>query len=204
EAVNQPPIRRQNVSVRDHVHELTAITENADQKVMLAGLGADEQAEAICLQSPKSNPVAPGQSCPRGLTFVPMQDDGAVGRSWHGRLPATRSNGGARPRRPPHVPSCSAHFKGFCRFLPAIAHHFVLNDLPLIESAQSSTFDGGNVDEHILAAPLRLNESVALGRVEPLHGSRGHRCLLALSVTLRACESDRERITQRPDPSFGE
>src|SRR5262249_3277195 len=102
---------------------------------MLAGLRADEHVDTTCIESAKSNPIAPGQSRPRGLTFVPMQDDGAVGRSWHGRLPATRSNGGATPRRRSHVPSCSAHFEGFCRFLPAIAHYFVLNDLPLIESA---------------------------------------------------------------------
>jgi hypothetical protein len=47
-----------------------------------------------------------------------------------------------------------------------------LNDLSLIEGAQSRTFDRGNVNENVLAAALRLNESVplALLRQHPILG----------------------------------
>src|SRR6266496_3834990 len=88
---------------------------------------------------------------------------------------------------PPHECSgsrrlgCStADLEVFGGLLAPIAGNFVLNDLPLVESAQAGTLDRGKVDEHILAAALRLNESVALGRVEPLHSSCGHLRLLAL------------------------
>src|SRR5262249_52294450 len=35
------------------------------------------------------------------------------------------------------------------------------------------------MNKHVLAAALGLNESIALSRVEPFHGSCGHRRLLA-------------------------
>jgi hypothetical protein len=40
------------------------------------------------------------------------------------------------------------------------------------------------VDKHVLAAALGLNESVALLRVEPLHGAVVHECLLIDMQTL--------------------
>src|SRR5690242_11103741 len=73
----------------------------------------------------------------------------------------------------------SADLKVFGRFLAAIAHNFILDDLTLIKRAQACPLDGRNVNEHILAAALRLNESVAFGWVEPLHGSSSHHRLLA-------------------------
>jgi hypothetical protein len=46
--------------------------------------------------------------------------------------------------------------------------------LPLLERAQSSTFDCRDVDKHILAAALRLNESIAFGRIEPFDRAVRH------------------------------
>ncbi len=40
EPVNEPSVGRQDVSVRDDVRELAAITKNTDKKIMLASLGA--------------------------------------------------------------------------------------------------------------------------------------------------------------------
>ena len=57
----------------------------------------------------------------------------------------------------------SADLEIVCRFLPEIAHNFILDDLSFIEGAQSRAFDRGNMDEYVLAAALRLNESVPLG-----------------------------------------
>ena len=45
--------------------------------------------------------------------------------------------------------------------LTAIVHDFILNNLALIEGAQAGTFDRRDMDEHILASALRLNESIA-------------------------------------------
>src|SRR5438045_8721060 len=82
----------------------------------------------------------------------------------------------------------SADLEVFRRFLPAVADDFILDGLPLIEAAQSGSLDSRNVDEHVLAAALRLNESVTLGRVEPLYGPGSHHRLLALcTVVNRSC-----------------
>jgi hypothetical protein len=59
ESMNQPTIGRHDVSVRDDVAKLTPISKHADQKIVLAGLCADQQAAAF-VEPPKSDPVAPG------------------------------------------------------------------------------------------------------------------------------------------------
>jgi len=76
----------------------------------------------------------------------------------------------------------SPDLKVFGRLLATIAYNFVLDRLTLIKSAQACPLDSGNVNEHILPAALRLNESVPFGRVEPLHGSSSHHRLLAFSA----------------------
>ena len=48
----------------------------------------------------------------------------------------------------------STDFKVICRFLPAIAHDFILNNLSLVEGAQPRAFDCRNVDEHVPASTL--------------------------------------------------
>jgi hypothetical protein len=58
--------------------------------------------------------------------------------------------------------------------LATVAHFFVAHLGTLIEAAQSRFFDGGDVDEHVLAAIVRLNKSIALCRVEPLHCTYRH------------------------------
>ena len=45
--------------MRDHIAELTVCSEHADQKEMLAGFGASQQAEAPFAESAKPDPVAP-------------------------------------------------------------------------------------------------------------------------------------------------
>jgi len=59
-SMNQPTIGRHDVSVRDDVAKLTPISEHADQKIVLAGLCADQQAKTALVEPPKSDPVAPG------------------------------------------------------------------------------------------------------------------------------------------------
>jgi hypothetical protein len=50
--------------------------------------------------------------------------------------------------------------------------------LTLVEIGQARTFNRRNVDERILAATFRLNETEALRCIEPLHRSSRHRQLL--------------------------
>ena len=41
-------------------------------------------------------------------------------------------------------------------------------------SLGTGALNGADVDEHVVAAVIRLNEAKALGRVKPLHGSHAH------------------------------
>jgi hypothetical protein len=58
----------------------------------------------------------------------------------------------------------------------SIGHFFVLDDLPFIERGKASPFKSRDVHKYILAAALRLNESIALGEIEPLHSAFRHIC----------------------------
>src|SRR5688572_4234442 len=57
----------------------------------------------------------------------------------------------------------------------AIGNHVIGDLLALVEGAQASAFDRADVNEDVLAAILRLNETEALLAVEPLNGARAHR-----------------------------
>src|SRR6516164_3560261 len=57
---------------------------------------------------------------------------------------------------------------------PVVLFDLIIEVLPFIERAQSSALDRGDVDEYVFAAGLRLDESVALRRIEPLHGAARH------------------------------
>src|SRR5215813_4291696 len=58
--------------------------------------------------------------------------------------------------------------------LAALHRHFVADFLAIIQALQSCRLHCGDMDEHVLAAVLRHDEAVALGCIEPLHGSNGH------------------------------
>src|SRR5262249_49894902 len=60
------------------------------------------------------------------------------------------------------------------RCFPAVLLDLVLEVLPFIERAQSSALDRGDVDKYIFATCLRLDKTIALGRIEPLHGAARH------------------------------
>src|SRR5579884_698516 len=58
--------------------------------------------------------------------------------------------------------------------LAAVLDEFVLNGLSFVQRAKTCAFDRRNMDEHILPAFLRLDEAVALRRIEPLYGALRH------------------------------
>jgi hypothetical protein len=66
------------------------------------------------------------------------------------------------------------NLKILCRRFAPVRDLLVFDDLPLIESGQTSAFDCRNVNKHILAAARRLNKSISLCRIEPLHSTLGH------------------------------
>jgi hypothetical protein len=98
-----------------------------------------------------------------------MQDDGFVGLPFmlaleiqfidHSSKTTCEASDAAQDS-PPREPGGSfgldrsTDFEVVCRFLPAIAHDFILNDLPLVEGAQPRALDCRNVDEHVLKTPL--------------------------------------------------
>jgi hypothetical protein len=62
----------------------------------------------------------------------------------------------------------------FRRFFAAVRDHLVAHLRALVEAAQASLLDSRDVHEDILAAVVRLNETKALGRVEPFHSTCRH------------------------------
>ena len=59
-----------------------------------------------------------------------------------------------------------------CRRLALLtAFEVVAQLLAFAQIADAGSFDGGNVDEHVLRTIVGLDKAVALLRVEPLYGS---------------------------------
>ena len=58
-----------------------------------------------------------------------------------------------------------------------VGDDFVGHYLAFVQVAQSGALDGADVNEHILAAVIGLNESITFGGIEPLYGSLSHRSL---------------------------
>jgi hypothetical protein len=50
--------------------------------------------------------------------------------------------------------------------------------LAFTKLTKAGAFDGADMDEHVLTTTLGLDESIALLRVEPLHGTVVHGSLL--------------------------
>src|SRR5438552_13411196 len=58
--------------------------------------------------------------------------------------------------------------------LAALAHHVVADLLALMQRAHAGALDRGNLDEHVLCAVGRLDETEAFLRVEELNGTLSH------------------------------
>ena len=62
----------------------------------------------------------------------------------------------------------------FGGFFPAVGHDFVAHLRTFIQTAQTCSLNGRDMDEHVFAASVGLNKSIALCRVEPLHRTYRH------------------------------
>src|SRR5262245_24143976 len=58
--------------------------------------------------------------------------------------------------------------------LSAVLDELVLNGLSFVQRAKSGAFNSRDVHKHILPAFLRLDEAIALRRIEPLNGALRH------------------------------
>jgi len=72
------------------------------------------------------------------------------------------------------VRSCGLELLGRHLAGPVVAGDFEAELLAFLQIAHSSALDGGDVNEHILAAVVRLNEAKTLGGIEPFHCAGGH------------------------------
>src|SRR5258706_14010327 len=94
------------------------------------------------------------------------------------------------------------------RSLPLVGHFLIAHLCTLIECAEPSFFDRGDVHEHILAAVIGLNESIALCRVEPLHRSSCHLDRLPYPIgpkdnLVPFCKASKTRRGERAGPADG-
>jgi hypothetical protein len=74
-------------------------------------------------------------------------------------------------------PSALTNLDILGRGLTAITDDLIFDRLTLIERTKAGTFDSGDMDEHVSAAILGLNESITLRRVEPFDRACSHRGL---------------------------
>ncbi|CAD5250439.1 hypothetical protein BOS5A_10377 [Bosea sp. EC-HK365B] len=92
-------------------------------------------------------------------------------RAWrqyiHGRLPLI-SHAGQR------VSSLGAQVVGRHLARTLVLDELVRDLLAVTQIAQAGALDGADVDEHVLAAIIRLDEAETLGAVEPFHCTVGH------------------------------
>src|SRR5713226_10388632 len=80
---------------------------------------------------------------------------------------------------PPHSVCCypdtrSLDLKILRRRFSAVAYDLELDLLAVIERGQTRFLHSRNVHKHILPAALRLDESIAFGRIKPLHSPGRH------------------------------
>src|ERR1051325_338263 len=73
--------------------------------------------------------------------------------------------------------------------LSAVLDELELNGLTLVQRAKARALDCGNVNEHVLSTLLRLNEAVALRRVEPLNGALRHASLSEVTNAVSLAQS---------------
>src|SRR5271165_6838577 len=69
-----------------------------------------------------------------------------------------------------------------------VGDEFEVDLLAFVEVVHPGAFDGADVNKHVRAAIIRLDETKALLGVEPLHGSDWHMCLpfCAMRAIVRA------------------
>ena len=100
-----------------------------------------------------------------GMTGLDTKNGGP-----HREPPLSNSNRRILPRRAP-----SEGFQVRCRFLAVAAgFQLVRHFLVVVQAGQTGALNRRNMDEHVRAAIVGLDETITLGCVEPFHGAVGH------------------------------
>ena len=113
----------------------------------------------------------------RGGDPLSMRLPREVGGAVRVRMPIGRLQGGQRKGRPaaaPFIVRVTDRTSGLeihGRFSAAFSLNFIADLLALIEALQAGTFDRTDMDEHVLAAAVGLNEAKPFCGVEPLNRS---------------------------------
>src|SRR5262249_35054502 len=92
--------------------------------------------------------------------------------------------------------SRSTRFEIVRRLLAAVAGHFIVDHLALVERAQAGPLDRRDMDEHVSAAVLGLNEPKTLRRVEPFHCASSHHGLLVCTNLIAAARPSCDRPSE--------
>src|SRR5688572_14436586 len=94
----------------------------------------------------------------------------------------------------------SHYFEFSGGFLAAVGDHFVFDLRAFIERAQAGLLDRRDVQKHVLAAAVRLDEAITLGRVEPLNSTSSHDILSDTDNDEACCKAHfgPERYPQTP------
>src|SRR5579883_382781 len=95
------------------------------------------------------------------------------------------------------VPCRLRHFQIFRGRLSAVGHELIFHILALVERAQACTFHSRDMDEHVLIAGGRADESIAFGWIKPFDGAPLHRLPPHQQVTSDASR-DRSRSALQP------
>ena len=119
---------------------------------------------SLQIPPPRCGPTWCGR--PSGCTTIPT----AASPSSRGRS-GWRASRRRRRRAPRTWPR---DHRDAASLAPLARYDLVLDALTLVEGAQPRCFDRRDVDESVRSTALRLNETIALGGVEPLHGSGWH------------------------------
>src|SRR5690348_4989293 len=96
-----------------------------------------------------------------------------------------------------HAPmaTASGDLQVFGRHLAAVLHEVIFHDLVFVEGCESRALDGRDMDEHVLVAAHRLDESVTLCRVEPFDGAFLHRHRLSPRLDEKKTRHAIKRVT---------
>src|SRR4029077_4365115 len=108
---------------------------------------------------------------------------GELGRSWK----ATDRGWGLKIRRLLRCPA-STYSQVFRRFLAAICDHVEANLGALCEGGETCPLDRRYMDEDILAAGIRLNETIPLRRIEQLYYPHRHVDFSSMFKNQRWCQ----------------
>src|SRR5258707_4514988 len=87
----------------------------------------------------------------------------------------------------------SARFEIVRGLLAAVADHLVFDRLDLVERTQAGPLDRGDMDEHVSAGVLLLNQAITHRQDEPLHCASSPRglpgCTKLIAAARPSCDS---------------